>query len=362
MYDPKQIVTPDAFQVDSELLGTPLATPKRRFAAILVDLLIASVFSLLGMFFLAVGLGILCFKLAYDKATHNEDGKMKRDLKNGSRFAFAAGGAALLFFIAYGAINDPSSETQSENKTSVSNAIVNYKLQELADEAKEADYGESTPDKWEAIAAELEKDILTSMMTATSKPAEDHPVPENAPELLHQYEIAIEASDSATVDSLQPLIATFAAADKIAELEAQNEQYIETIVGLQNRNEELKSIAENPGIIRILKTAANDLGLAFGWIGLYFIVGLVWGKGQTPGKKLFSLKVIRLNGERITYWKALERFGGYAAGLATGLVGFFQVYWDANRQAIQDKIAETAVVDQRDKRRKKYQHLSKGIE
>ena len=36
--------------------------------------------------------------------------------------------------------------------------------------------------------------------------------------------------------------------------------------------------------------------------------------------------------------------GGYAAGLATGLLGFAQIFWDKNRQAIHDKIAETAVV------------------
>ena len=39
-----------------------------------------------------------------------------------------------------------------------------------------------------------------------------------------------------------------------------------------------------------------------------------------------------------------ERAGGYAAGFATGLLGFAQVYWDANRQAIHDRIVGTVVV------------------
>ncbi|MFL5538676.1 MAG: hypothetical protein ACJ8J0_06765, partial [Longimicrobiaceae bacterium] len=34
----------------------------------------------------------------------------------------------------------------------------------------------------------------------------------------------------------------------------------------------------------------------------------------------------------------------YAAGLFTGLTGYMQVYWDRNRQAIQDKISETVVI------------------
>lgn len=37
--------------------------------------------------------------------------------------------------------------------------------------------------------------------------------------------------------------------------------------------------------------------------------------------------------------------------LAALLLGFLQIYWDANRQGIHDKIAGTVVVDFRDKRR-----------
>jgi hypothetical protein len=46
----------------------------------------------------------------------------------------------------------------------------------------------------------------------------------------------------------------------------------------------------------------------------------------------------------MTLWTGFERFGGYAAGLVTGLLGFAQVYWDRNRQMIHDKIVETVVV------------------
>jgi hypothetical protein len=38
------------------------------------------------------------------------------------------------------------------------------------------------------------------------------------------------------------------------------------------------------------------------------------------------------------------RYGGYGAGFATGLLGFLQIYWDPNRQAIQDKISATVVI------------------
>ncbi|MND03597.1 hypothetical protein D3C83_234990 [compost metagenome] len=41
---------------------------------------------------------------------------------------------------------------------------------------------------------------------------------------------------------------------------------------------------------------------------------------------------------------AFTRYGGYAAGLATGSIGFLRLLWDPNLQAIEDKIAGTVVV------------------
>ena len=42
---------------------------------------------------------------------------------------------------------------------------------------------------------------------------------------------------------------------------------------------------------------------------------------------------------------AFKRYGGYAAGVSTGMVGFLQVLWDSNRQALHDKAAHTVVID-----------------
>ena len=70
---------------------------------------------------------------------------------------------------------------------------------------------------------------------------------------------------------------------------------------------------------------------------------LSWWKGQTIGKRLLRVRVLRLDGGPITWWVAFERAGGYAAGLATGFLGFLQVFWDANRQMIHDRIVGTVV-------------------
>lgn len=53
---------------------------------------------------------------------------------------------------------------------------------------------------------------------------------------------------------------------------------------------------------------------------------------------------MKLDGSDFSLWDSFGRYGGYGAGFATGLLGFIQVFWDSNRQAIQDKISETVVI------------------
>ena len=101
---------------------------------------------------------------------------------------------------------------------------------------------------------------------------------------------------------------------------------------------------EAHSLVQWAKGLLDDLGIGIGWAALYFTVFSAWWNGQTPGKKLFGIRVVQLDGTPITLWEAFERYGGYAAGLATGLLGYAQVWWDPNRQAIQDKIAETVVI------------------
>ena len=94
---------------------------------------------------------------------------------------------------------------------------------------------------------------------------------------------------------------------------------------------------------------ADDVGLGLGWAIVYFTLVPVWWNGQTLGKRLLGLRVVELTGKPFTAMRAFKRYGGYAAGMATGLFGFAQVLWDPNRQAIQDKTAHTVVIDLRRK-------------
>jgi hypothetical protein len=91
----------------------------------------------------------------------------------------------------------------------------------------------------------------------------------------------------------------------------------------------------------------HRLGLKFGWAIAYFSLLPFWWKGQTIGKRLFGLRIVELTGKPLGLMLCFGRYGGYAAGVATGGMGFLQILWDANRQAVEDKLAHTVVVDLR---------------
>jgi len=97
-----------------------------------------------------------------------------------------------------------------------------------------------------------------------------------------------------------------------------------------------------------LQGLIEDLGIGFGWAAFYFTMFTALWYGQTPGKKLFGIRVIQLDGTPLSVWDSFGRYGGYGAGIATGLLGFAQIYWDPNRQAIHDKISATIVVNDND--------------
>lgn len=100
-----------------------------------------------------------------------------------------------------------------------------------------------------------------------------------------------------------------------------------------------------------LRNWRDEFGLGYGWSLLYFSLLPAWWGGQTVGKRLLGLRVVELCGKPLTALRCLKRYGGYAAGLATGGIGLAQLLWDPNRQALQDRTAHTVVIDLRQPRR-----------
>ena len=97
-------------------------------------------------------------------------------------------------------------------------------------------------------------------------------------------------------------------------------------------------------VMKWIEGILADLGISFGWAVAYLTVFISWNHGQTPGKRLLGIRVVQLDNKPLSLWAAFGRQGGYSAGLATGLLGFMQIFWDPNRQAIQDKLADTLVL------------------
>ncbi|MBZ0294040.1 MAG: RDD family protein [Anaerolineae bacterium] len=97
-------------------------------------------------------------------------------------------------------------------------------------------------------------------------------------------------------------------------------------------------------------------GLLFGsarWAGggLGWLVGMAycwyfWTRqdGQTLGKKVMNVRVIRTDGAPLTDSDAILRYiGYYISGLLLGL-GFLWALFDSKTQALHDKLANTYVV------------------
>ena len=113
---------------------------------------------------------------------------------------------------------------------------------------------------------------------------------------------------------------------------------------LRGENEQLRTTIRGSSWLNAASDFGRSFGLTFGWAGVYFTLSLAWLGGRTPGKWIVGTRVVRLDGRPLTTLDAFTRYGGYSAGLATGLIGFARVLWEPNRQAIEDKIAWTVVL------------------
>jgi hypothetical protein len=164
-------------------------------------------------------------------------------------------------------------------------------------------------------------------------------------ELVGSYLAAVEDGDSSAIMELRSPLVALLARDTLESLQTAVGEADNRWQAAEARAEELEDELEaGRGLVAGFTRLLEDLGLGLGWTGLYFTGFIVLWRGRTPGKRLFGLRVVRLDNLPIGWWSAFGRFGGYAAGVATGLLGFLQIFWDPNRQAIQDKIAGTVVL------------------
>lgn len=322
--DPRDRVTPTAFRIAPELLGVRLASPARRAAALGVDLLLAGVVAALGgPGAAALAAAVLFVLVAMRRGS-------RHPLRRAVRGAFVFVGALILFGVAYGLIDSGGDSLESYGGPG-SDASYAYGPRDLGDVPGLPDLGDGRP---EAEAA----DTLSAEDRAAA--ARD----------LRALADALAADDSLAVDSLRDAVTPAVAGAELARLRARNDALDDRADALGDEVGRLREALDAPSFLRSARALGADFGLTLGWIGVYFTLVLGGWGGYTPGKRLLGIRVVRLDGRPLSLWHAFERFGGYAAGVVTGLVGFAQILWDPNRQGVEDKIAGTVVIRMADAR------------
>ncbi|MDT9002023.1 RDD family protein [Paucibacter sp. APW11] len=274
-------VSPDELNVAPALLGQPLATPKRRGLAMLIDLAVIGVLSPFGNFFLLLA-GGLALVLAVPRLSAGLGQRWRK--------------AGWVIVVLSGLLG-----------------------------------GVAAWDEWHgsgAVRRDSGKPASVAQEGVKADPA--------ASEAETSAEVAAETAGAAATEALEA---------RVEQLEA-----------------ELKAARKHRGfnLRQQLHQMADDIGTGFGWAIVYFSLLPVLWPGQTLGKRLMGLQVRELTNKPMTVLQALKRYGGYAAGMATGGLGFIQLLWDPNRQAIQDKTAHTVVIDLRGPREPRTEHPETG--
>ncbi len=373
--DPRSIVTPYAFAVHPDLLGMPLATPWQRLGAILVDLVIIGFVSQIGLGPLAVGFAGLLFWMAVRKPSRDVLGKFFRvavgclgtgvllttlvvvwvlrhadeikgvvgEIENRSSPQVGTGsateapeetggaGTAIVSFIGgfRGAVDLQRAETQAEAQE-LMNEIASGATRAGLDSSQVRDLlGELIP---EGAAWSSDPEVMVNSAIAQVDKSQS------------EAEGPVEAE--APAEPGGPILSS-AAGDSIARLrealQRAEDERADLARSLERTSQDLEAAREG-GVFAWLRDIIDELGIGFGWGALYLTVTHAWWNGTSIGKKLFHIRVVMIDKRPLNWWLSFERAGGYAAGLATGLLGFAQVFWDPNRQAIHDKVSETIVI------------------
>lgn len=373
--NPRTMITPQSFDVAPELLGTPLAGSGRRLSAILLDLFFLALFLGLaeapGVLF-ALTLSAILFRITTGPG---EGHVVARWGKRGLRLV-----ASVLVFLGVLALwqrgedmieaDERPSASRVEWTDQVTFDLEDFgltpvqaglalndlrKLQSAKDSAEQARMADRFVERLRSGKAD--EDVIARLKTAlvdgeielgdSSRTlavlgSMNRAFPAVAPftpkewsdTVAVAYVEALRAEDGAALELLQPQLAAEIAADTLDELLDDNERLEKQVAQLR----------EQRSPVGMIREAVDELGIGFGWSALYFTAFLALFRGQTPGKRLVGIRVIRLNGKPMSWWIAFERFGGYSASIVTGLLGFAQILWDRNRQALHDKLVETVVV------------------
>ncbi|MFD2166937.1 RDD family protein [Thalassotalea euphylliae] len=360
----RQILTPFAFEIDKSLFGLPLASPYKRAAAIAVDGLLVAMLSSTPGEILAIFVAIALFRFGSNKRAE----QMGRERGRKRRFLMRLVGAFTVFVVLaeilpktfndlgwsgpynYGgqySRNDDRDAIEGDIETSLKTAaeaiVFSVAFSKAVAKIDESDC--QTVDCWyqDLTPAALTLNEL-SLPLKDRKGLVEEAVGEIDLSSNDREELASRLS-ALLIELPETSTKTSEEGFSTPAEDTENDNVEPAIAATSEATE--KSDKPVYSVIELAKALIEDLGLGFGWAAFYFTVFTSVYHGKTPGKKLFGIRVIQLDGTPLSMWDSFGRYGGYGAGIATGLLGFIQIFWDANRQAIHDQISATVVIDTR---------------
>jgi hypothetical protein len=302
----RQIVTPHAFAVADELIGQPLAKPLRRGIAMAIDGLIISGLASASLVFVLPTMLYLCWN------------RFKAQKKNHLLLMVFAT-LCMLSTLTWAPQLVQNESTSAADLDLTPTAAAELANVSLALSTQDCD-ASCADQKTKNLALELQnsgvsikqqKDLLDGILDLTELKGTEKRA------LIEKY-VAEPKAVAGAAETAPKETASYSVLDKL-----KNSDY---------------------SLIKWVKGIMADFGLGFGWAMFYFTFFISWNNGQTIGKQLARIRVVQLDNQPLTLWASFSRQGGYGAGLATGLIGFAQILWDPNRQAIQDKVASTVVL------------------
>jgi hypothetical protein len=380
-HDPRTIVTPYAFAVHPDLLGRPLATPWQRLGAILVDLVVIGFISQIGLAPLAIASTALLFWLAFRKPGRDVFGKIFRISVGCLGFLVLGMTVLVVLWLRFGgdvrrAIQEaevdsrietgelPGTPTTDEGEAggvgildvfqgfrgaaALQSAGTQEEAQGLMNSLAVGAFDAGVPRRqirdllqglvpdgatWAMNAGGMIEEAIGTLGVPEAE-AEAGPPPEaQAEPNVAGSSVGLGPTALDSIDRLNQLIERTEAdrADAEAALERTRRDF---------------EAERSRGTFSWLFGFIDELGIGFGWAAIYLTVTHAWWRGTSVGKRIFRIRVVMIDNRPLNWWLSFERAGGYAAGLATGLLGFAQIFWDPNRQAIHDKVSETFVIQE----------------
>lgn len=350
--DPRELdrrFDPAPFHVDPTLRGLPLASYGRRLTALLIDLGLIALLTQSGGLTLSTLLGIVTFWLCVRGATAGWWSRLWRG-------AVGLPVAFFVFLMALGLTWDGAHSVYGPNMgygPSVDWGSFGADMASEDPEVQAAALARLDEELEKGFSDEALQESLKSFGVTWGADEEVEVEPLDRDETIRRLEAQLAAlrgddeTEPATPEAVREALQTWVAGPELEAAKSERTRLIRRLGEMQKDHLALKEQLDNPSFKYTLQALASDLGLTMGWAGLYFTLFLALAAGRTPGKWIMGLRVARVDGSPLSAWSSFERFAGYAAGLATGMLGFLQIFWDRNGQTVQDTIAGTVVLDAR---------------